>query len=190
MPDLPDQTTLVEQIQSRASGPESLDSICSELGAESQLVNVHLASAIDAPILGRGVYLPVMISESRGGRRSALQLARDDETLMGIHINGSVVGLKYWTRLSGESDIAAAGDTYRERWLTLSGRTLSEGDGEVVDIDNRRGNATIHFRTRQSRLGIGDIKLPPIECDCDATVILWTAICWGDCKCRPSKAVG
>lgn len=180
-------SSLIDQLQSKADSPGTLHQICDELGATSHLFNIYLSIAVDVPGFGQGIYIPVMISSERGGRLSGLQLGLNDETLLGIHINGTTVGLKYWTRLSGNSDIAAKGDTFRERWTTLSGNTISDGVGEVTEVDFREGHARIQFKTRLGGLGIGDINIPDMDCDCDGVAILWSLVCWGSCKCTPSK---
>jgi hypothetical protein len=178
---------LIDELRARVTNSKSLETELCGLGAESQLFNVHLAFGMDLShlALGQGLMIPSMVSDAPGGRRSVLELDTGQRVLTGVFVNGQTLALRYWTRESG-GDRVAPGDGFREEWTSRSGELLALGTGQVEAVDHSVGEARIRLRSSRARLGIGDINLPPIECDCDLVVILWSAICWGDCKCAPA----
>ncbi len=182
------EDSLIDQLQARATNPESLEAVCRELGIESHLFNVFLAINIDLShmFLGQGIMIPTMISSTPGGRQSILELKAGERVLTGVFVNGKTLALRYLTRETGESKVAP-GDKYYEEWLSRSGNVLSTGFGKVETVDHSTGNASIRLTSSPRRLGIGDINLPDMDCECTAVVILWSLLCWADCDCKPAK---
>lgn len=177
-------------IREQARQPSELESICWDLGISATLLNIHLAGMQDYSSirLGRGVFIPAMISSANFGRKSVLNLSIGEKTFTGVFITNQGIAMRYWTRESGKTHEIRAGDKFREEWSTRDGDVVVYGTGIVEEVNRAEGTAIINMNLSLPGINIGDINVPPIleGCKCKCSVFLWTLWCTCECECpRP-----
>ncbi|MCS7274154.1 MAG: hypothetical protein NZ610_01935 [Candidatus Bipolaricaulota bacterium] len=140
---LPPTPPLAEKLAALGlTHPDQLDEATQKLDAPARLLNFHAATPIDFSDirgLGRGVYIPVVITKRDGGRPSLYFLSPGERVLVGAFLVGNGMMLRYITRVSGRTMPAQTGDVYREEWTNLAGQVVFQGEGRLEVTDPRTG---------------------------------------------------
>jgi hypothetical protein len=134
----------IAELRARARKPEDLDVIAEKAGLSSLLINPHLAGPMDFTNLGlgKGVYMPVMISNRSGGRPSMFDLGPGETATVGALVSDEGITLRKVTRDKGPAKDMEVGSTYTETWMTLEGKPRVSLEMKVTSLDRKVGKLT------------------------------------------------
>jgi hypothetical protein len=123
---------------------QDIDKVAEAAGYTSHLMNFHLAQPFDLTELGigRGAYVPVMISKRSGGRKSMFDLLVGESAVVGALISDDGILLRHVLRKKGGPKGIAAGDIIRETWQNLDGKVVSTGNITVTAVNTKNGQIT------------------------------------------------
>jgi hypothetical protein len=136
--------------------PSELDEATKNMGMPAALLNFYLATQEDLSAIGLGkaVYIPVMISQREGGRKSIYFLDQNEEVLAGIYVTNQGIALKFMKRVTGSSLPAQAGDVYFERITNRDGELIYEGSTKLVVFDPQTGAGKFHQGHREEAVAL------------------------------------
>lgn len=138
------------QLESQVNNPSEIDGKCDELGVPAILANYDLATPVDLSYLemglSKGVYIPKQISTRVGGRKSQYNLVAGETIVVGVVTTEDSMMIRHVTRLTGSSQHAQTGDTFREQLKSRNGELIYEGEGslEIVDASIGKGKITLN----------------------------------------------
>jgi len=131
----------IAKLRATVRKPEDIDRIAEKAGLSSLLLNPHLAGPMDFTDLGlgRGVYMPVMISDRSGGRPSMFDLGPGETATIGALVSDEGITLRKVTRDKASAKPIAVGSTYTETWTTLEGKRRVSFKMRVTSLDRKVG---------------------------------------------------
>lgn len=176
---LPPDPPAAVQLQKTISSPEQLEDMTARAGVPAALLNYNFAVPMDLSAIGmgRGIYIPVMISADHRGRKSLLFLQKSERTLAGVFASESGLALKYVTRETGTTFPAQTGDVFREEWTNREGTSLFTARGPFEFSDPARGKGRLKLEGTYRSIRV-DAK-----CKVDCSVILWSLVCGCKVEC-------
>lgn len=132
------------QLLDLVSSPSDIDVATEALAAPPQLFNFHFATKVTTP-LGKGLYIPVQISERAGGRKSLYYLVPGEQVMAGVFVVDGSAFARLVRRESGVDVPARTGDVYTESFATLGGEVLFSGTGPLQVLDPEHGIGLLHL---------------------------------------------
>lgn len=138
-PDAATVATLEKMVKKSA---DDLDPATEKLGIAPRLMNPALASSVDLSPFGvqGAVYVPVQVSKEKGGRISAFQLAKGEETVTGYYVADGLVWKQTLKRLTGDATPAAVGDEYALSIRSLDGKEHVQAKGKLDAFKDGSGS--------------------------------------------------
>jgi len=145
---IPAEPPALDDLIEEVEGPGDIDQACDDLGISARLLNFNLAVPVDLTDweLGECTYIPVLISDREGGRKSLYYLENGEEVLAGIFVNSHGYIKRYTKRLTGTSVPAEEDDIYQERYVNHDETELlfkGQGPLTIEDFDIGKGYCTI-----------------------------------------------
>jgi hypothetical protein len=119
------------------------------------LYNIALSNSIPT-LLGKGLHIPLAVSDREGGRKSLLNLKVGEETQTGTFLIDARVFHQYMARLDG-SETPATKANYKEKVTTADGQTVYEQTYQLTQIDQER--SIVHLRPYAKGLEASDHDL-------------------------------
>ncbi|MCI0565256.1 MAG: hypothetical protein MN733_42870, partial [Nitrososphaera sp.] len=149
-PLLPDTPTATQQLLAKPPAPGQISSSMEELELAPRLLNFYVATISDLSKTGLVaspvVYIPVQITEEKGGRDSIYYLDETERELVGIFVGAEKgILLNYITKLRGTAKPAKVGDEYKFELVRLDGHVLFEDRGRIVLIDYETGRGVVRY---------------------------------------------
>ena len=149
-PLLPNTPEATQELLANPPAPREISSSMEELELSPRLLNFYVATISDLSKTGLVaspvVYIPVQITDEKGGRASIYYLGKTERELAGIFVGAEKgIFLNYVTRLSGIAKPAKIGDEYKFELTSLDGNLLFEDLGHIVDIDYETGRGTVRY---------------------------------------------
>lgn len=119
-----------------------------ELSKDAVLLNLNLAMRVNCPVVGVSLYIPVAVSDEKGGRETVYNLPIGGKTLMGVHVCEKLTIYKtFYTRLDD--------NTYSVTIETMSGEVLYSGKGKLEIIDDRVGMGRLRIEPEDKGMAKG-----------------------------------
>jgi len=148
--------TIVEKLERLVKKPEDLEPVTDKLGIPASLINYQLANPTDLSFLGihglsQVMDLPVLVSDSKGGRKSMFRIARGEQTFTGIYVDGNTVLKKFVTRITGDEEFASEGDEFVFSIVDLNGKLVYEASGKLEAYNEKQGKGEIKLKQTDSK---------------------------------------
>src|SRR5215813_10493513 len=88
---LEEQNHMIETLKEKfkeVQDPSELDEATKNANMPASLLNFYFATQVDLSSIGLGkaVYIPAMVAEGGGGRKSVFFLDQNEETFVGIYV--------------------------------------------------------------------------------------------------------
>jgi hypothetical protein len=154
----------LKKIKEKLQKPDELDVITNKFGIPSKLMNFHLAVPVNMSDyningLNNTIYIPVSISKENGGRSSIYNIKKGESTLVGVYINNSGILMKTVEKLSGTTEFAKVGDSYKSSLTNLKGKLFYSGIGKLKEFDKEKGEGKIHYKQTDEEQVASKVKI-------------------------------
>ncbi|MFE6288035.1 hypothetical protein [Streptomyces sp. NPDC057877] len=150
------------------------------LTANDLAVDIPLTLFRDAPLLGvdlavrreifgrSALWIPVAVSNERGGRRTIYELTMKQPTMTGIYVVDLHIVKEFLTRTAERS--------YEQQLVSRDGQVLFSGAGELEVIEERVGYGHITFNGELGQWASVLVGLDPGPAQMRKPWILWSCI--------------
>ncbi len=155
-----EQVPQAKELIAAINHPDDIDRVTTEQQVPARLYNFHLATKLSTPV-GKGLHVPVQISQRSGGRSSVFFLTTNTEIVTGALITDKATYNCYVRRDTGHTPIATSGDAFTFRYARLDG-SEETSNKYIIEILEEKDGIPITARYT-SPVGELDASASPIE---------------------------